>query len=39
MADLAMVFHWGLPELCAMSLPDLVEWRELARQRAEPDDD
>ena len=36
MADLAMVFHWGPPEMDAMSLAELMEWRERARRRFEP---
>jgi hypothetical protein len=33
MADIAAVFHWPPSEMWAMSLRELVEWRERARQR------
>ncbi|MBY5940397.1 MULTISPECIES: GpE family phage tail protein [Halomonas] len=36
MADLAMVFHWGPPEMDAMGLAELMSWREQARRRVEP---
>lgn len=36
MADLAMVFHWGPSELMGLDLAELVDWRERARERAEP---
>lgn len=39
MADIATVFHWPLSELAALDLADLIAWRELARVRAEPDED
>lgn len=35
MADIASVWPWQPSELCAMSLPELCEWRERARARAE----
>lgn len=35
MADLAMVFHWGPADMDRLSLPELIEWRERARQRWE----
>lgn len=35
MADLAMVFHWGPADLDPLSLTELMEWRERARQRWE----
>lgn len=34
MADIATIFHWPLSELCALSLSELIEWRERAAQRA-----
>ena len=34
MADLAAVFHWPLSEMLAMSLSELMEWRERARVRS-----
>ena len=38
MADLAVVFHWSPCDMDPMSLTELMEWRELARQRHEPQD-
>lgn len=38
MADLAMVFHWTPREMDTMSLPELMQWREQARVRHEPQD-
>jgi hypothetical protein len=35
MADLAMVFHWGPADLDPLTLTELMEWRERARQRVE----
>ncbi|APQ13407.1 GpE family phage tail protein [uncultured Pseudomonas sp.] len=37
MADLAITFHWPLDQLAAMSLAELMDWRERARMRAAPD--
>lgn len=34
MADIAMVFHWTPEAMSAMSLSELMEWRERARQRS-----
>jgi hypothetical protein len=39
MADLAVVFHWAPRDMADMSLTELMEWRERARARVEPDDD
>lgn len=39
MADVAVVFHWSLAELCALPLGELIAWRERARVRATPDAD
>lgn len=36
MADLAVVFHWPPSEMGAMTLAELMDWHELARERAEP---
>lgn len=36
MADVAIVFHWGPSELTALDLAELMDWRERARERAEP---
>lgn len=35
MADIAMVFHWGPEQMNAMALPELMDWRERARERWE----
>lgn len=39
MADLAITFHWRPAEMDGMGLAELMDWRELARQRAEPPPD
>lgn len=36
MADLAIVFHWHPADMDGMDLSELMHWRELARQRHEP---
>ncbi|WP_439587672.1 GpE family phage tail protein [Hydrogenophaga sp.] len=33
MADLAMVFHWAPRDMDAMSIAELMDWREQARSR------
>ena len=38
MADLAIVFHWAPADMESLSLAELMDWRERARQRCEPDD-
>jgi len=35
MADIALVFHWGPETMAAMPLPELMDWRERARERWE----
>lgn len=35
MADLAVIFHWGPSEMDEFSLEELMDWRELARERHE----
>lgn len=35
MADIAVIFHWGPADMEPLSLTDLMEWRERARQRSE----
>ncbi|ACO79882.1 Phage P2 GpE extension protein [Azotobacter vinelandii CA] len=35
MADIAVVFHWAPADLDPLSLTELMEWRERARQRSE----
>ncbi len=35
MADIAVVFHWGLADMDPMSLTELMDWRESARKRVE----
>ncbi|NQZ32536.1 MAG: GpE family phage tail protein [Oceanospirillaceae bacterium] len=37
MADIAMVLHFSIAEMDAMSLADLSRWREQARQRHNPE--
>jgi ribonuclease D len=37
MADIAFVFHWQLDALDALSLPDLMQWRERAARRHDPE--
>ncbi|HDL7015573.1 TPA: GpE family phage tail protein [Yersinia enterocolitica] len=32
-ADVAFVFHWSLFDLWAMTVPDLLAWRERAAVR------
>lgn len=34
MADIASVFHWPLSDLDKMDLPELIYWRELAKERS-----
>ena len=36
MADLAVVFHWAPADMADLGLTELMEWRERARQRSEP---
>lgn len=36
MADLAITFHWTPADMDGFSLTELMEWRERARQRHEP---
>ena len=38
MADLAIVFHWGPVDMEPLGLAELMEWRERARIRVEPND-
>lgn len=38
MADLAVVFHWTPAAMDGMTLPELMDWRERARIRHNPDD-
>lgn len=38
MADIAVVLGFGLADLCAMTLDELMDWHELARERAEGKD-
>lgn len=37
MADIALVFHWGPADLNSLPLSELMEWREQARRRVDPD--
>ncbi len=34
-ADLAIVFHWTFADCADMTLEELMNWREKARQRSE----
>lgn len=36
MADLAMVFHWAPADMAGLTLTELMEWRERARERHDP---
>ena len=38
MADLALVFHWTLADMADLSITELLQWRERARARHEPQD-
>jgi len=37
MADLAITFHWQPAQLDQLGLAELMDWRERARIRANPD--
>lgn len=37
MADIAVVFHWGPSAMDPLSLAELMEWRERARERSGAD--
>jgi len=37
MADVAIAFHWRPQDFDGMTLAELMDWRELARERIEPD--
>lgn len=39
MADIAVVFHWPPQAMDAMSLTELMDWRERARIRNTPADE
>ncbi|PKO49024.1 MAG: GpE family phage tail protein [Betaproteobacteria bacterium HGW-Betaproteobacteria-4] len=34
MADIAAVFHWSLESMEAMSLEELIDWRQQAAERS-----
>lgn len=36
MANIAVVFHWPPSAFDDMTIAELIEWHELARERAEP---
>lgn len=38
MADVAAIFHWSPRDMADMSLTELMEWREQARQRSGSDE-
>ncbi|WP_225775898.1 GpE family phage tail protein [Pseudomonas sp. Marseille-Q5115] len=35
MADIAVIFHWPPAAMDPLSLTELMEWRERARERSE----
>lgn len=37
MADLAIVFHWAPQDMDALTVSELMEWRERARARSQAD--
>lgn len=37
MADLATVFHWQPEAMADMTLTELMDWRERARVRSQPE--
>lgn len=37
MADIAVVFHWSPAAMDTLSLSELMEWRERARERSGAD--
>jgi hypothetical protein len=39
MADLAVVFHWSPADMAGFDLSELMDWRERARVRSQPDSD
>lgn len=38
MADIAVIFHWSPQAMADMSISELMEWREQARKRHEPEE-
>ncbi|MGX2040666.1 GpE family phage tail protein [Methylocaldum sp. MU1018] len=38
MADVAVVFHWPLSDLCGLSVAELMAWREEAALRTQTDE-
>lgn len=36
MADVAVVFHWAPADMNDFTIAELMEWRERARERTEP---
>lgn len=37
MADIALVFHWPPVAMYELTLSQLMDWREQARKRSDPD--
>ena len=35
MADLAITFHWSPADMADFTLPELMDWRERARERTD----
>lgn len=38
MADLAIAFHWSVDDCAAFTLRELMQWRERARKRSQPEE-
>ncbi|WP_417545692.1 GpE family phage tail protein [Marinobacter sp.] len=38
MADIAAIFHWRPSDMADMPLSELMEWREHARTRSQPEE-
>jgi len=38
MADIAVIFHWSPQAMADMTIRELMEWREQARRRSQPED-
>ncbi|MEQ5834213.1 GpE family phage tail protein [Marinobacter sp. NFXS9] len=38
MADVAAIFHWSPSAMASMPISELMEWREQARKRSQPEE-
>jgi hypothetical protein len=38
MADVAAIFHWRPADMADMTIAELMEWREHARKRSQPEE-